>query len=156
MNYSDLFHVFYRKRRAGGLKGTGSKVKIVEFFFKNAMDDDGKEMLPTSDSSFEKWFDGDQKRKPSSSVWENIVKNSGSSKLQVEILNLLTDDNILIREMANDVKIHLKQGEHLDKRKFAIAVTKQFVEIARGYGESKNIVPTEYEKSLLQLVLKNI
>lgn len=146
MNYSDLFHVFYRKRRAGGLKGTGSKAKIVEFFFNNAMDDAGKEMLPTSDSSFEKWFDGDSRRKPSTFMWENIVKNSGSSKLQIEILNNLTNDSKLIREIANGVEIPLKQGEHLDRRKFANAVTKQFVEIARGYGESKNVVPTEYEK----------
>ena len=49
--------MFYRKRRAGGLKGLGSKAKIVEFFFRNAMNDDGKEMLPTSGSSLDKWFD---------------------------------------------------------------------------------------------------
>lgn len=146
MNYSDLFHVFYRKRRAGGLKGLVSKSKIVEFFFYNAMDDDGKEMLPTSGSSLDKWFDGDPRRRPSASMWENIVKNSGSSKLQIETLNLLTDDNSLIREIAIGVEIHLKQGEHLDRRKFAHAVTRQFVEIAKGYGESENVIPAEYAK----------
>ena len=146
MNYSNFFHVFYRKRRAGGLKGLGSKAKIVEFFFRNAMNDDGKEMLPTSGSSLDKWFDGDPRRKPSSSMWENIVKNTGSSKLQIEILNLLTDDNNLLREMAIEAEIHLRQGEHLYKRKFAYAVTKQFVEIAKGYGESKNVIPIEYTK----------
>ena len=57
LNYSELFHLFYRKRRTGGLKGLTSKVKIVEFFFKTTMDDASSEMLPTSDSGFDKWFD---------------------------------------------------------------------------------------------------
>ena len=144
MNYSDLFRLFYRKRRAGGFKGLNSKSKIVEFFFETTMDDDGLEMLPASDSSFDKWFNGDPVRKPRASMWENIARASKANNLSKKILNLLNDD--LVLEIALNFDIHLKQGEQLDKQKFACAIAEQFMEIARGYGEADNIVPREYAK----------
>ena len=82
MNYSDFFHLFYRKRHAGGLKGQTSKSKIVEFFFKATIDDaDQEKLLPTSDSSFEKWFDGDPRRKLNNVIWTNIIQCSKTNEL---------------------------------------------------------------------------
>ena len=145
MNYSDFFHLFYRRRRTGGLKGLTSKVKIVDFFFRTTMDDaDQEKLLPTSDSSFEKWFDGDPRRKPNNVIWTNIIQCSKTNELSKKIFNLLNDD--LVRDIALSFEIPLKQGEQLDKQKFAHAITEQFMEIARGYGEADNIVPREYAK----------
>lgn len=145
MNYSDFFHLFYRKRHAGGLKGQTSKSKIVEFFFKATIDDaDQEKLLPTSDSSFEKWFDGDPRRKLNNVIWTNIIQCSKTNELSKKIFNLLNDD--LVRDIALAFEIPLKQGEQLDKQKFAHAITEQFMEIARGYGEADNIVPREYAK----------
>lgn len=144
MDYSEFFHIFYRKRRTGGLKGLTSKAKIVDFFFRNTTDDKGKEILPTSDSSLEKWFDGDPKRKPSVEIWENIVECSKSDNLSVQVLKLLNDN--LTREIAMAVEIHLKQDEPLDKRRFARAIVEQFMAIAEGNGEADNIMAEEYAK----------
>lgn len=136
--------MFYRRRHAGGLKGLNSKSKIVEFFFDTTMDDDGLEMLPTSDSGFDKWFDADPSRKPKSSIWENITHCAKSNELSKKILDLLNDN--LAWEIAREFGIPLKQGEELDKQKFARAIAEQFMEIAKGYGEADNIVPREYAK----------
>ena len=133
--------MFYRRRRTGGLKGLTSKVKIVDFFFRTTMDDDGLAILPTSDSALEKWFNGDPVRKPSSSMWENITHCAKSDELSKKILDLLNDN--LASEIAREFGIPLKQGEELDKQKFAHAIAEQFMEIARGYGEADNIVPRD-------------
>ena len=54
MNYSDFFQKFYLSRSEGGLIGYKAQKKIPEFFFKFGLDENYWDMLPTSESSYEK------------------------------------------------------------------------------------------------------
>ena len=62
-----------------GIVGNKSKSKVVEFFFVNAMEEEAQEILPTSDSTYEKWLTG--KRNPQCAIWAALAINFDFSKL---------------------------------------------------------------------------
>ena len=123
--------------------GYRSKKKLTEFFFSNALTGDERELLPTSDDAYDRWFDGT--RNPKTEVWAAIASRADKEKLEKEILKALNDS--LLRELVRSFDIEMLPAEVPDKRRFALAVAEQFITIAEGNGTADNIIPAAYIKA---------
>lgn len=143
MDYKEFLAAFYRKNRAGGLLGYRSKKKLTEFFFSNALIGDERELLPTSDDAYDRWFDGS--RNPKTEVWAAIASRADTDNLEKETLKALNDS--LLRELVVAFGIELLPAEVPDKRRFALAITQQFIALAEGNGTANNIIPAAYKKT---------
>ena len=143
MNYSDFFLKFYLSRSEGGLLGCRSKKRIPEFFFTSALDEEYLSVLPTSDSTYEKWFDG--KRNPDGDVWATLNNHFDDDKLLKALLRTLNESKL--RVVMGNFEIGLADDEVPILRQFAIAVRDQFQALAAGNGEAENIVPEAYKKT---------
>lgn len=143
MNSKEFFHKFYLSRTTGGLVGYQSKKKIPEFFFTFALDGDDCEVLPTSDSTYEKWFDGI--RNPSGDVWSVLNNRFHDDKLLKALLHTLNE--AALGSVMSGFGIRLEMGEVPNTRQFAVAVMKQFHALAAGGGMADNIVPEAYKKT---------
>ena len=73
MKYTDFFSCFYMGRRSGGIVGYKSKEKIPEYFMTIALPEACRERLPTSNSTYGKWFEGI--RNPENTIWALITSN---------------------------------------------------------------------------------
>lgn len=71
MKYMDYFSNFYMGRRSGGILGHKSKENIPEYFFDAALPEDHYDILPLSNSTYGKWFNGT--RQPESTIWGTVV-----------------------------------------------------------------------------------
>lgn len=142
MNYSDFFQKFYFSRSSGGLIGYKSQVKIPEFFFKNALQPDYHEKLPTSNSSYEQYFKSG--RNPNSSIWEALNNHFDADTLLKNLLHELNESTL--KELLTRFEVSLEITEVPDKRQFANAIVSQFKAIAAGTGSAENLVPQEYKK----------
>lgn len=58
LRYNDFFANLYMGRSAGAIVGYKSKEKIPEFILKAALREEDWCWLPTSNSTYGKWFDG--------------------------------------------------------------------------------------------------
>lgn len=141
MRYTDFFAKFYMGRSTGGILGHKSKEKIPEYFMKAALIDDYYDRLPTSNSSYGKWFDGT--RKPEDVLWGLIVSHFDEDGF-IDKLSKDLNDSVL-RYIMIGFNIGLHEGETPDKRLFAFALAKQFYAIAQGCGNADEIVKDFYK-----------
>ena len=143
MNYSDFFQKFYLSRSEGGLIGYKAQKKIPEFFFKFGLDENYWDMLPTSESSYEKYFKSG--RNPKNDIWVALKNHFDADSLLKNLLRELNESKL--RELMARFGIALEVAEVPDKRQFANAVVAQFEAMAAGNGSADNIVPAEYKKA---------
>lgn len=143
MNYSKFFQKFYLSRREGGIVGFKSKTKIPEFFFENALEEQYQEVLPLSESTYSKWFDGT--RNPDGNIWASVNGHFDDDRLLKQLLRALNEAKI--RQIMQSFGIELPVDEAPNKRQFAIAIKEQFHALAAGNGTADNIVPETYKKS---------
>ena len=141
MRYSDFLLKFYMGRRTGGINRHYSKVKIPEYFMKAALHEDYYDYLPTSDSTYGKWFDGT--RNPENQLWGLVVSHFSEEVFIDKIAKDL--NNIVLRDIMVSFNIHLSEGEAPDKRLFAEALANQFYEIAKGNGNADDVVTRFYK-----------
>lgn len=142
MNYSEFFQKFYISRSEGGLIGYKAQKKIPEFFFKFGLDENYWEMLPTSESAYEKYFKSG--RNPKSDIWVALNNHFDADSLLKKLLLELNESKL--KELMFRFGITLEVTEVPDKRQFANALVVQFETLAAGNGSGDNIVPAEYKK----------
>lgn len=141
MRYTDFFSKFYMGRSSSGILGHKSKEKIPEYFMKAALIEDCYDRLPTSSSSYGKWFDGT--RSPENVIWGLVVSNFNEEGFIDKVTRDLNDS--VLRNIMVSFKIELDEGEAPDKRLFAYALAKQFYAIAQGNGNADDVVEHFYK-----------
>ena len=150
LNYNEFLQKFYLSRIEGGLIGYKSQKNITEFFFRNALNEDHCDILPTSESTYEKWFKGNEAgitgRNPRSNIWEALNHYFDSKKLLNALLRELNESRLSY--LMDNFDIALEIGEAPNKRRFANAIMAQFRALASGNGSADNIVNREYRKPL--------
>lgn len=148
MNYSEFFKAFYFPRTKGAIVKYKSMTKIPDFFFANATNNNEDDVLPASESEYEKYLKGT--RSPSPEIWDSVIKHlsepAGEAALSRALVRNLNDD--LLSQVVDRLGLILSEDESLDKEMFAIAVTRQFLKIAQGNGEAENIVETVYREDV--------
>ena len=141
MRYNDFFANLYMGRSAGAIVGYKSKEKIPEFILKAALREEDWCWLPTSNSTYGKWFDGS--RTPDGNLWGIVATNFQEDQFidrMAERLNDSTLDQVMIR-----FHIPINKGDTPDKRLLAFALAKQFHAIGEGNGEAKDIAKDFYK-----------
>ncbi len=141
MKYTEFFSKFYMGRSTGGILGHKSKEKIPEYFMRAALTEDCYDCLPTSNSSYGKWFDGT--RNPENVIWSLVVSHFNEDGFIDKITRDLNDS--VLRNIMVSFKIELHEGETPDKRLFAYALSKQFYAIAQGNGNADDVVDYFYK-----------
>lgn len=141
MKYTEFFSKFYMGRSTGGILGHKSKEKIPEYFMRAALAEDCYDCLPTSNSSYGKWFDGT--RNPENVIWSLVVSHFNEDGFIDKITRDLNDS--VLRNIMVSFKIELHEGETPDKRLFAYALSKQFYAIAQGNGNADDVVDCFYK-----------
>ena len=141
MRYTDFFSKFYMGRSSSGILGHKSKEKIPEYFMKAALIEDCYDRLPTSSSSYGKWFDGT--RSPENLIWGLVVSNFNEDGFIDKVTRDLNDS--VLRNIMVSFKIELNEVETPDKRLFAYALAKQFYAIAQGNGNADDVVEHYYK-----------
>lgn len=142
MDFSEFLQKFYLPHSGGAFVGKKSKYKVVEFLFLNAMEEEAKGDLPTTNSTYEKWLTGE--RKPKSDIWAALANNFDSSKLQKALINTLNETTL--RSVMTSFCIALEKDEVPDRLSFSKAIVAQFKAFALGGGVAENIIPEEYKK----------
>lgn len=132
MNFKDFFSNFYMGRSSGGILGNKSKEKIPEYFFKAALLEEYYGLLPTSGSTYGKWFEGT--RKPEGIIWGTVVSHFDEDGF-IDCTSKDLNDSVLSNVMHR-FGLELRTGETPDKRLFAFALAKLFYAIAQGSGET--------------------
>jgi len=140
VRYTDFFVKFYMGRSTGGILGHKSKEKIPEYFMKAALIEDYYDRLPTSNSSYGKWFDGT--RNPEDVLWGLIVSHFDEDGFIDKVSKDLNDSVLLDIMVGFNIVLH--EGETPDKRLFAFALAKQFYAIAQGCGNADEIAKDFY------------
>lgn len=140
MRYTDYFSKFYMGRNNSGILGHMSKEKIPEYFMKAALPEDYYDSLPTSNSTYGKWFDGT--RNPESVVWNTVVSHFDEDGFIDNVSRNLNDS--VLRDLMHSFNIELREGEDPDKRLFAYALAKQFYAIAQGNGNADDVAKNYY------------
>ena len=141
MKYTEFLSKFYMGRSTGGILGHKSKEKIPEYFMKAALIEDCYDSLPTSSSTYGKWFDGT--RSPESVIWGLVVSRFNEDGFIDKISRDLNDR--VLRNIMASFKIELAEEETPDKRLFAYALAKQFYSIAQGNGSGDDVVENFYK-----------
>jgi hypothetical protein len=141
LRYTDFFSKFYISRNSCGIIGHKSKEKIPEYFMRAALLEDSYEHLPTSSSTYGKWFDGT--RNPENGLWGIIVSRFNEDGFIDKISKDLNDS--VLRNVMISFKIELREGEDPDKRLFAYAIAKQFYAIAQGNGNADDVAEHFYK-----------
>lgn len=132
MKYMDYFSNFYMGRRSGGILGHKSKENIPEYFFDAALPEDHYDILPLSNSTYGKWFNGT--RQPESTIWGTVVSYFDEDSFIDKTSKDLNDSTL--KEVMRRFGLKLQTGEAPDKRLFAFALAKLFYAIAQGNGET--------------------
>jgi len=141
VRYKDFLSKFYMGRCTGGILGYKSKEKIPEYFMKAALIEDCHDRLPTSSSSYGKWFNG--ARSPENVIWSLVVSHFNEDGFIDKITRDLNDS--VLRNIMVSFKIKLDEGETPDKRLFAYSLAKQFYAIAQGNGNADDVVELFYK-----------
>ena len=144
MKYNDFFAHFYIGKSYGGLIGYKSKAKIPEFFMSAVLGKDS-EILPTSSSTYCKWYDGT--RSPGAGIWDAIKENFQEDAFIDLLVKSLNVSQLPL--IAGRFDITISDNEGVDKDAFAFAIAKQFYALAQGSGDAENIVPKMYRPSLI-------
>ncbi|MGN0979286.1 MAG: NACHT domain-containing protein [Candidatus Avoscillospira sp.] len=141
MKHTEFFAKFYMGRSSCGILGHKSKEKIPEYFISAALPCEHYDVLPTSGSTYGKWFDGT--RSPENTVWSTIAKYFDEDAFIDKVSEDLND--AVLRQIMRDFLITLREDETPDKRLFAFALAKQFLTIAKGCGEGDDVVKDLYK-----------
>lgn len=96
MKFDEFFLNFYISRSSGGLTNHRAKKKIVEFFIMAAIPEESWGILPTSDSSYEKWLNGTRTFDPA--VWHEIAEKYKEDRF-LEIVIKELNDGVLVTVM---------------------------------------------------------
>jgi hypothetical protein len=143
LKYTDFFLDFYISRSSAGLTNHRSKKKIAEFLIKAALPEESWEILPTSDSTYEKWVSG--LRNFDSAVWSEIAEKYDEERFLDSTIKELNDTTLVI--VMDRFGIKVSNINEIDKELFVVAIGRQFYEIAKGNGSADNIVKSIYENS---------
>ena len=100
-------------------------------------------ILPTSDSSYEKWLNGTRTFDPA--VWHEIAEKYKEDRF-LEIVIKELNDGVLVTVMDR-FGIKVATVNEIDKELFIVAIGQQFHEIAKGSGSAENIVKNVYENT---------
>lgn len=100
-------------------------------------------ILPTSDSSYEKWLNGTRTFDPA--VWQEIAEKYKEDRFLEMVIKEL-NDGVLVTVMDR-FGIKVATVNEIDKELFIVAVGNQFHEIAKGSGSADNIVKNIYENT---------
>lgn len=142
----EFLQKFYPSRNEFVLSGCGAKWKTASFFFENALredtDPDKKLALPSSEDGYSKWFNG--AGNPSPAVFSLMLDSFDEDTLVKALIRSIREGKDTIISAA--LGISLAEGERPDKRRLAIAITKQFFSIIKGNGSAELIADTEYRK----------
>ena len=141
MRYTDFFSKFYMGRSSCGILGYKSKEKITEYFMTAALEEAYHDRLPTSNSTYGKWFDGT--RNPENVLWGTVVSHFDEDGFIDKLSNELNDSEL--QNVMRSFRIELQEGEDPDKRLFAYALAKQFYAIAQGNGNADDLVKNYYK-----------
>ena len=141
MKHTEFFAKFYMGRSSCGILGHKSKEKIPEYFMNAALPCEHYDVLPTSGSTYGKWFNGT--RIPENTVWSTIAKYFDEDAFIDKVSEDLND--MVLRQIMRDFQITLREDETPDKRLFAFALAKQFLAIAKGCGEGDDVVKDLYK-----------
>lgn len=141
MRYTDFFSKFYMGRSTGGILGYKSKEKIPEYFMKAALIEDCYDRLPTSSSTYGKWFDGT--RSPENAIWGTVVSHFDEEGFIDKVSRDLNDSEL--KNVMRSFGVELKTDENPDKRLFAYALAKQFFAIAQGNGNADEVAENFYK-----------
>ena len=141
MKHTEFFAKFYMGRSSCGILGHKSKEKIPEYFMNAALPCEHYDVLPTSGSTYGKWFNGT--RIPENTVWSTIAKYFDEDAFIDKVSEDLND--AVLRQIMRDFLITLREDETPDKRLFAFALAKQFLTIAKGCGEGDDVVKDLYK-----------
>lgn len=128
-------------RSTGAIVGYKSKEKIPEFILKAALKEEDWCWLPTSNSTYGKWFDGS--RTPDGNLW-GIVATRFQEDQFIDQLARYLNDSALEQTMIR-FRIQVKKGESPDKRLLAFAIAKQLHAIAEGNGEAGDVAKDFYK-----------
>ena len=141
MKHTEFFAKFYMGRSSCGILGHKSKEKIPEYFMSAALPFEHYDVLPTSGSTYGKWFNGT--RIPENAVWSTIAKYFDEDAFIDKVSEDLNDT--VLRQIMRNFQITLREDETPDKRLFAFALAKQFLTIAKGCGEGDDVVKDLYK-----------
>lgn len=142
----DFLQKFYSSRSDFVLSGCSSKWKTVSFFFKNGIPEDVEpeesSCLPSSEDGYTNWFNGTN---PSPAVFSLLSDHPDEDRLIKALMGSIRtgkEDHIAqtFKICSDDV------GAKTDKRRLAIAITKQFFAIIKGNGAAELIADAEYKK----------
>ena len=139
MNYQEFFTKFYLGNKKSSLKEWASKWQIPSFFFSSAIDEDKKNTIPTDTTTFLKYING--KSEPNSSLC-NAVLNSRSEALLQALLTHINPyylDELLLNF---GIRPEIAEGNRLER--FAYAVSRQFYELAAGFGTANDRMQEYY------------
>lgn len=145
MNFSSFCKPFYgSNKKSCGIKGKTSQPAIAEYFMQIALGESAKYELTFTDDTFRKWFKGERSPKPE--LWLSIVKNFDETYFSRSLSSSLNEE-ILIKIMES-FNIHMSSDEIPDKFAFSSSLSKQFLKIAQGNGDTEDCVNTLYRESL--------
>lgn len=148
LKFGDFFLNFYISRSSGGLTNHRAKKKIAEFLIKAAIPEESWEILPTSDSSYEKWMNGTRTFDPA--VWQEIAEKYNENRF-LEIVIKELNDGALVTVMDR-FGIKVSTVNEIDKELFTVAIGHQFHEIAKGSGSAEDIVKSIYTSTESKLL----
>lgn len=143
LKFDEFFLNFYISRSSGGLTNHRAKKKIVEFLIMAAIPEESWGILPTSDSSYEKWLNGTRTFDPA--VWQEITEKYKEDRFLEMVIKEL-NDSVLVTVMDR-FGIKVATVNEIDKELFIVAIGHQFHEIAKGSGSADNIVKNIYENT---------
>lgn len=141
MKYNDFFANLYMGRSAGAIVGYKSKEKIPEFILKAALKEDDWCWLPTSNSTYGKWFDGS--RTPDGNLWGVVATKFQEDQFIDQLAGSLNDSTL--GQVMIRFHIPINEGDTPDKRLLAFALAKQFHAIAEGDGNANDIAKDFYK-----------
>jgi hypothetical protein len=139
MKYIEFFDAFYVDRNSGAIIGHYGKGKLRVFLMQAGLDSDHQHEIAVEDTAA-RW-DG-KSRNPDPSQWTTIL-NYFDERLFSDTLckNLNTT---LLKETASKFGIFVSDDDNIDKEMLSTALSKLFLEIARGGGQADFDILTAY------------
>lgn len=143
MNYSDLCQAFYISSTEGILKGHEAQASISHTLIEWAISsDDAFDKLPTSSSSYDKWYSGET---APTRMWkyikEEIDEEAYAGKLEAALNEKHAD------KLAKKLGIRVASGEKIDTPRLTRVVAKILYTLAEERGDAQNIDADEFYRS---------
>ena len=139
---SEFLQAFYTPHGVVCIEGYKAKKKVAGFFFEGALKGTATDVLPYSESAYEKWLDGS--RSPGTEVWSVVAEHFNEDHLIKELLRLINTN--ALPSIASNLGIELEVNQRPEKRLLVVAAINQFHALADGNGSAENIADREYKK----------